>query len=82
MKVASTAKYRLNRARFPIDELRKVDGKWVAFSNDGQRIVATGSDIVELAAQVRVANLDLEDVVLERIEIESGDTNVGGAEFL
>ena len=52
MNMASTRTYRENRAKFPLNELRKRDGQWVAFSPDGQRIVASAANISELADQV------------------------------
>jgi hypothetical protein len=82
MTTASTSVYRENRAKFSIEELRRRDGQWVAFSADGQRIVAGAATIVELADQVRAAQEDLRDVVIERIEIESGDIILGAAELL
>jgi hypothetical protein len=81
MIAASTKAYRENRARFPLEELRKRDGQWVAFSADGQRIVAGAATIAELADQVRAAREDLQNVVLERIAVESMDINLGAAEL-
>ncbi len=67
-----------------MEELRKFDGTWVAFSADGQRIVASGLTIADLSNELRAAKEDLKDVVLERIEIEmdSSEINLGGAELL
>ena len=66
MKTASTSVYRENRARFPLDELRKRDGQWVAFSADGVRIVASAATIAELTKQVCAVQEDMRDVVLEQ----------------
>lgn len=81
MALGSTKTYRENRAKFP-QELRNRDGQWVAFSADGQRIVASAAHITELADQVRAAQENLKDVVLERIDMESLDINLGAAELL
>jgi hypothetical protein len=81
MKTASTNVYRENRAKFPLDELRKRDGQWVAFSADGLRIVASATTITELSNKVRAVHENLRDLVLERIEMESTDINLGAAEF-
>lgn len=82
MNLAMMKTYRENRAKFALDELRKRDGQWVAFSADGRRIVAGAATIAELADQVRAAQEDLQNVVLERIEMESQDINLGAAELL
>ena len=82
MKTSSTATFRENRARFPLDELRKYDGQWVAFSADGQRIVASGATIADLAEQVRSVNEDLRDVMIEHIEMDSNEIHLGAAELL
>ncbi len=82
MRASSTLVYRKNRDRFPVEELRKFDGKWVAFSPDGQRIVASATSIAELSNQVHAAHENLQDVVLEHIEMDSTEINLGGAELL
>jgi hypothetical protein len=82
MKTHSTKDYRENRAKFPPEELRKYDGQWVAFSADGKRIVAAASTIGELSNQVTTIQEDLRDLVLEHIEMESTEINLGAAEFL
>jgi hypothetical protein len=82
MKTISTRVYRENRARFPVEELRKWDGQWVAFSADGQHILAGAQTITELADRVRALREDLRDVVLERLEMESTEINLGAAELL
>jgi hypothetical protein len=81
MKNASTSAYRENRARFPLQELGKYDGQWVAFSPDGQHIVASGSSIADVASELRSAQKALHGVVLERIEMESGCIALGAAEL-
>ena len=82
MKVASTKSYRQNRARFLAEDLRPYDGQWVAFSADGRRIVASAESIGHLSERVVAAREDLQDVVLERIEVETSDIQLGGAELL
>ena len=82
MKVSSANAYRKNRAKFPPEELRKRDGQWVAFSSDGQCIVASAATIAELSKQIHAVHGDLGDVVLEHIELESTDINLGAAEQL
>jgi hypothetical protein len=82
MKLAVTKTYRQNRARFPAEDLRRYDGQWVAFSADGRRIVASAENIGHLSERVVAAREDLQDVVLERIEVETSDIQLGGAELL
>ena len=82
MKVAMMKTYRQNRERFPAGDLKRYDGQWVAFSADGRRIVASGESIGQVSERVGAAREDLDDVVLERIEIETGDIQLGGAELL
>ena len=81
MKVASFKEYPQNRARFPVEELRKYNGRWVAFSADGQRIVASGDDLTALAEHLRTAGEDLRNVVLERVEMEEREIFLGGSEL-
>lgn len=82
MKTFSAATFRQNRGQFPLDELRKYDGQWVAFSADGLRIVASGASLAILAEKVRAANEGLGDVMIEHIEIESSEIHLGAAELL
>ncbi len=82
MKTASTKTYRENRARYSLEELRKWDGQWVAFSIDGQRIVAGAATITEVCDQVKKLPEDQREIVLERIELDAVDSNLGGAEYL
>jgi hypothetical protein len=81
MNPASTSTYRQNRAAFPLDELRKRNGSWVAFGADGKRIVADAATLSELADRVRALQQDLRDVVLERIELEAAEIYLGAAEL-
>src|SRR5207249_3393391 len=40
-------------ADFPLEELQKHRGRWVAFSADGRRLVASGVTLAEVDALVR-----------------------------
>jgi hypothetical protein len=61
---------------FPIEELLKHRGQWVAFSPDGKRIVASSVSLPELDRLVRAAGESPEEVLLEQVPdvrfIESG----------
>ena len=62
------------------EELRQYDGKWVAFSADGTRIIAAAQNLAELDKLVIAAGEDPESVGFERIELD--DSSLGGAELL
>jgi hypothetical protein len=71
--------YRENRARFPLAELAKYDGQWVAFSLDGRRVIASSDDLATLDNLVVAAGVDPEQVALERIELDA--IYLGGADL-
>jgi hypothetical protein len=81
MKTASYAVFQENRAKFPLEELRKYDGQWVAFSSDGRRILAGAATIVELAQKVNDAGETLSEMMIEHIELESSMIYLGAAEL-
>jgi hypothetical protein len=54
-----------NRAAFPIDELEKYSGKWVAFNADCTKIVAAHEDVEELVKLVVQAGYDPQQVWFE-----------------
>ena len=71
--------YAENRAKLPLAELRKHQGRWVAFSLDGRRIIASHDDVAELDAIIVAAGEDPQCVAFERIELD--DICLGGAEL-
>jgi hypothetical protein len=50
-----------------VEELHKHRGRWVAFSADGCRLVASSTTLATLDELVRAAGEDPEEVLLERI---------------
>ncbi len=72
--------YRVNRQSIPPEELAKHKGKWVAFSTDGSRIVASAEKLDVLDRLVVSAGENPEQVVLEYLSDET--MVLGGAEFL
>ena len=44
----NASEYQENRLRFPLGELAKYNGQWVAFSLDGRRILANSDDLATL----------------------------------
>jgi hypothetical protein len=55
--------YEENRSKFPPEELLKYAGKFVAFSPDGTRIVASGDTDEEMEANVIAAGIHPSQVV-------------------
>jgi hypothetical protein len=70
--------YQENRARFPLADLEKYRGQWVAFSLAGDKIIASNEDLAKLDSLVIAAGENPERVALERIELD--DICLGGAE--
>lgn len=79
---AATTEFRENRRKFTLAELRPYEGKWVAFSADGRRIMASGETIQDVANQLDAANLRLDDVALDHIVFDYDEINLGAAEFM
>jgi hypothetical protein len=55
--------YEENRSKFPPEELLKYAGKFVAFSPDGLRIVASGDSWEELDADLEAKGIHFSQVV-------------------
>lgn len=53
-----------NRLQFPLDELGKHAGKYVAWSPDGASIVASDDDEVRLDARIKADGYDPADVLI------------------
>ena len=68
--------YLKNRIAFPLDELAKHRGDWVAWSPDGSRIVASSRDPDALDDLVRAAGEDPEQCPVEGIP--ETDSVLGG----
>jgi hypothetical protein len=61
--------YLKNRRRFSLDELDKYAGKYVAWSPDGLRIIASADDLPSLCEAVDSSEFDAADVVMEPIPL-------------
>jgi hypothetical protein len=60
-------KYAENRQKFPLEELDKYAGMYVAWSSDGTRIIASGKDRESLWEALEHAGIDFNQVVGEFI---------------
>lgn len=56
-----------NRNQFPLDELEEYSGKYVAWSPDGTRIVASADCLDDLAAAVEASEFDPQNCVLSSV---------------
>jgi len=59
--------YLKNRHQFPDDELEKYAGKYVAWSPDGTRIIASADNLEKLCEAVDASGYDAGDIVMEPI---------------
>ena len=75
------SEFEQNRQKFTIDELRKYQGKWVAFSADGARVLASDEDLTEVNRSLIAAGHDPQQAPLEYIDLD-GCSDLGGAELL
>jgi hypothetical protein len=78
----NTQEYRTNRAQFPRDELARHQGQWIAFSLDGQRVVAGDEELERLGERLRAGGVDLQQVVFEYIPGPGDDSTLGRVESL
>ena len=76
-----TQEFRENRQRFPLEELRKYCGQWVAFSADGRRIVANAPTLEALEQQLEAAGEDPQQVWFEGIPGPDDDISLGSGEW-
>ncbi len=56
-----------NRSQFPVEELEKYAGKYVAWSPDGTRIIASADSLSDLAAVVQASPFDPKECVLSSV---------------
>jgi hypothetical protein len=69
-------RYLENRAKFPLEELGRYAGRWVAWSPDGARVVAHAANPQALDDLIRDAGEDPEHCLVEGIPAE--DAVIGG----
>jgi Family of unknown function (DUF5678) len=74
-----TAQFRQNRAAFPLTELIKYQGKWIAFDPDGTKVIAVAKTIAEVDQLVQAAGYDPEEVAFEGVPGPGDDDLDNGA---
>jgi hypothetical protein len=77
-----TPEFMANRARFPSSELAKYRGTWVAFSDDGQRIVASHEQLEQLEDSLAGQGIDAQQLVFEFVPGPEDDIRLGAADQL
>ena len=70
-----------NRQQFPPGELAKYAGKYIAWSPDGARILASDIDLEKVAAAVEDQGYDSSEVVLSSVPFPDEVVIGGGAFF-
>ena len=63
-------RFNINRNMIPLSELQKYAGRWVAWSADGTRIVASHADMLALCDIIDQAGLKSSDVVYSQIHAD------------
>ena len=76
--LASRRKFLANRAAFPVEELAKYAGQWVAWSPDGSRVAASAPSPEMLDGLLRACGEDAACCVVEGIP--GGDSLFGEAD--
>jgi len=63
--------YLKNRSRFPLEELTQYEGRHVAWSLDGRRILASDKDPLKMIAKLQAAGFTSADCVLSFVDLDS-----------
>ncbi len=70
-----------NRQQFPPAELARYAGKYIAWSPDGTRIIASDDDLAKVAAAVEDQGYDSSEIVLSSVSFLDEAFLGGGAFF-
>lgn len=70
-----------NRQQFPPDELARYAGKYIAWSPDGTRILASDDDLAKVAEAVEDQGYDPSEIVLSSVPFPDEVILGGGALF-
>jgi hypothetical protein len=68
--------FRRNQSRFPLEELEKYNGQYVAWSEDGTRILAADADPVRVDAMIRAAGYDPGEILISMVAVPE-ETSAG-----
>ncbi len=72
--------FRLNQSLFPREELEKYEGQYVAWSEDGTRILASHTDMERLHQSLTDVGHDMRKILIDLVDFSS-DGDLGGALF-
>ncbi len=61
--------FRRNQSQFPRAELEKYDGQYVAWSDDGTRILAADPDPLRVDAMLVAAGYDPAQILVSRVAV-------------
>ena len=61
--------FRRNQSRFPLDQLEKYNGQYVAWSPDGVRIVAAHADPTQLDELIKESGHDPADTLVSLVAV-------------
>ena len=70
-----------NRAQFPAEELAKYAGKYVAWSPDGTRIVASDEDDLRLDEAIKAAGYNPSETLVSFVS-NPDESIIGGASLI
>ena len=73
--------YLKNRQQFPAEELEKYAGKWVAWSPDGTRIIASDDSFLQVSQAIDASGYDPREIVMESLP-QSEEVVLGGGILL
>jgi hypothetical protein len=74
--------FQKNRRAFPLEELARYRGQWVAFSSDGRRVVAGADSLGLLVDRLVALGEDPQEVGFEHVPGPDDDIYLGGAETI
>jgi hypothetical protein len=65
--------YPANRNKFPVEELAKYAGQYIAFSLDGKHLMASGANTDMLVQELLRQNIPLDQVVIDHLDGENDE---------